>query len=185
MIVVRDIIVHQKSLQFPDNSKVGAPLIGMVCTLSTTVGQCRVNSPAIKPYFCRAKYWRWTKAIVQGCVAGMHHSQVPLKMCLFVCFLKCLWTVSGEDFLGLGLTLADSRFNSKEVLYDLSNWVSEVCVCFLILICSKTMTVWLVGEMICHTPFLHCECHHTLSEKNAQKTVTSCHWGGALFKFLT
>lgn len=42
--------------------------------------------------------------------------------------------MSGEDVAWLW-TWLDSRFNSEEVLYDLSNWVSGVCL--QILICSK------------------------------------------------
>lgn len=70
-----------------------------------TVGQRRVNSPAIKPFF-------WTRAIVQGCVALMQHKQDVLFS-----ILVSLNRVGG----GRGLTLAGSRFNSEEVLYDLSN----------------------------------------------------------------
>lgn len=100
-------------MHFLDNSKVGALLIGMFCTpLSVTVGQCRVNSPAIKSFLSAGQHTGgepelWFKGVLLLCS----------KQDVLFSILVSLNLVGG----GRGLSLGDFRFNSEEVLYDLSN----------------------------------------------------------------
>lgn len=93
--------------------------------------QCRVNSAAIKP-FSVGQRRRWTKAIVQGCFAGMHLRQTLLKMCLFV---KCLFSIKVSlNCVRGGCSQTQDIIVKKCFMISL---IESQPICLLILICSK------------------------------------------------